>query len=84
MLSQECVNIRNLILESIRLTEEKLQIKKDAITKVDCFLCFCSGESDDHVCTYNTLTKTFVECIKRPGKVFKLESRHLKWLGKYT
>ena len=81
-LSKEQANIRNYILDSIRLTEEKLHIRKDFITKVDCFPCFCSEGNDHHVCTYNDMSK-IVECEKDAEQVRDLEPRHLKWLGEH-
>ena len=44
----ECLTIRNCVLEAMRLTEEKLRVTKDFITKVDCFLCHCGANSADH------------------------------------
>ena len=44
----ECLTIRNYVLEAMRLTEEKLHVTKDFITKVDCFLCHCGANSADH------------------------------------
>ena len=78
-LSKGQASIRKYILDSIRLTEEKLHIQKDFITKVDCFPCFCSEGDDHHVCTYNDMSK-IVECEKN---VHDLEPRHLKWLGEH-
>ena len=44
----ECLIIRNRILEAMLLTEEKLRVTKDFISKVDCFLCHCGATSADH------------------------------------
>ena len=44
----ECLAIRNRILKAMHLTEEKLHIAEDFITKVDCFLCHCGATSTDH------------------------------------
>ena len=59
--SQECEIIRNHVLESIRLTEEKLHIREGAITKVDSFLCSCGKGRAHHICAYNPETH-IVEC----------------------
>ena len=45
MRPKECLHIRNCILEAMRLTEERLRITEQSITKVDCFLCFCEKRS---------------------------------------
>ena len=60
-LQQECAIIRNHVLESIRLTEEKLHIREGAITKVDSFLCSCGEGRAHHICAYNPETH-IVEC----------------------
>ena len=79
-LEQECVNIRNYVLESIRLTEEKLHIREGAITKVDSFLCSCGeGSRVQHICAYNPETQ-IVEC-EETREVFVLEAHHQLWLG---
>ena len=78
-LQQECVIIRNHVLESIRLTEEKLHIREGAITKVDSFLCSCGEGRAHHICAYNPETH-IVEC-EVTRKVFVLEHQHQLWLG---
>ena len=78
-LQRECAIIRNLILESIRLTEEKLHIREGAITKVDSFLCSCGEGRAHHICAYDPETH-IVEC-EVTGQVFDLEPHHQLWLG---
>ena len=78
-LQQECVIIRNHVLESIRLTEEKLHIREGAITKVDSFLCSCGEGRAHHICAYNPETH-IVEC-EVTREVFVLEHQHQLWLG---
>ena len=78
-LQQECTVIRNHVLESINLTEEKLHIQESAITKVDSFPCSCGKASPHHVCTFNPQTR-IVECEKT-REVFELEPYHQFWLG---
>ena len=78
-LRQECTIIRNHVLESIRLTEEKLHIREGAITKVDSFLCSCGEGRAHHICAYNPETH-IVEC-EVTREVFDLESQHQLWLG---
>ena len=79
-LQQECEIIRNHVLESIRLTEDKLHIREGAITKVDSFLCSCGeGRAHHHICAYNPETH-IVEC-EETRKVFVLEPQHQLWLG---
>ena len=78
-LQQECAIIRNHVLESIRLTEEKLHIREGAITKVDSFLCSCGEGRAHHICAYNPETH-IVEC-EVTRKVFDLEPQHQLWLG---
>ena len=78
-LQQECVIIRNHVLESIRLTEEKLHIREGAITKVDSFLCSCSEGRAHHICAYNPETH-IVEC-EETREVSVLEHQHQLWLG---
>ena len=46
--SKECFAIRNRILEAMNLTEKRLCITENFITKVDCFLCHCGVDSADH------------------------------------
>ena len=63
-LLRECATIRDLVLESIRLTEKKLHIIQEgdgAITKVDSFLCCCGKGSAHHTCAYNPLSR-ILEC----------------------
>ena len=79
-LRKECKIIRNHVLESIRLTEEKLHIREGAITKVDSFLCSCGeGSRAQHICAYNPET-LIVEC-EETREVFVLEAHHQLWLG---
>ena len=79
-LRKECQIIRNHVLESIRLTEEKLHISGGAITKVDSFLCSCGeGSRAQHICAYNPVTQ-IVEC-EETREVFGLEAHHQLWLG---
>ena len=78
-LQQECAIIRNHVLESIRLTEEKLHIREGAITKVDSFLCSCGKGRAHHICAYNPETH-IVEC-EVTREVFDLEPQHQLWLG---
>ena len=78
-LQQECAIIRNHVLESIRLTEEKLHIREGAITKVDSFLCSCGEGRAHHICAYNPETH-IVEC-EVTREVFVLERQHQLWLG---
>ena len=78
-LQQECTIIRNHVLESIRLTEEKLHIREGAITKVDSFLCSCGEGRAHHICAYNPDTH-IVEC-EVTREVSVLEHQHQLWLG---
>ena len=79
-LRKECKIIRNNVLVSIRLTEEKLHIREGAITKVDSFLCSCGeGSRAQHICAYNPETQV-VEC-EETREVFVLEAHHQLWLG---
>ena len=78
-LPQQCSTIRDCILESIRLTEVKLHVRKGAFTKVDSFLCSCGKGSVCHICAYNPETQ-IVEC-EETREVFVLEARHQQWLG---
>ena len=78
-LRQECEIIRNHVLESIRLTEEKLHIREGAITKVDSFLCSCGKGRAHHICAYNPETH-IVEC-EVTREVSVLERQHQLWLG---
>ena len=81
-LRKECKIIRNNILKSIRMTEEKLHIREGAITKVDSFLCSCGEGSRprvQHICAYNPETQ-IVEC-EETREVFVLEAHHQLWLG---
>ena len=50
--ADECMVIRESILKAIFLTEERLRITDNAITKVDSFLCSCD-ENSHYVCIYN-------------------------------
>ena len=78
-LQQECAIIRNHVLESIRLTEDKLHIREGAITKVDSFLCSCGEGRAHHICAYNPETH-IVEC-EVTREVSVLERQHQLWLG---
>ena len=78
-LQQECAIIRNHVLESMRLTEEKLHIREGAITKVDSFLCSCGEGRAHHICAYNPETH-IVEC-EVTREVSVLERQHQLWLG---
>ena len=84
-LPNECTTIRDLVLKSIKLTEEKLhiiQIGEGAITKVDSFLCSCGKGSAHHTCAYNPLSE-ILECEEttETGESCKLDPRHVLWLG---
>ena len=81
---QECVTIRNHVLQSIHLTEKKLHIIQEgegAITKVDTFLCSCGKGSAHHFCTYKP--SGCVECEKT-NVLYDLKPQHLLWLGMCT
>ena len=78
-LQQDCSIIRNYVLESIRLTEEKLHIREGAITKVDSFLCSCGKGRARHICAYKPV-RDIVEC-EVTREVFVLEPQHQLWLG---
>ena len=78
-LPQECKTIRNLVLRSIHLTEEKLHIIQEgegAITKVDSFLCSCGKGSAHHTCAYNPLSG-ILECEKTRSLI----DLQTHWLG---
>ena len=84
-LPQECATIRDLVLESIHLTEEKLHIIQEGegdITKVDSFLCFCGKGSARHTCAYNPLSG-ILEC-EETESLCKLETQHSHWLGVFN
>ena len=82
-LPHDCTTIRDRVLESICLTEEKLHIIQEgegAITKVDSFLCSCGKGSAHHTCAYNPLSK-ILECENgETEESCKLDSRHMFWL----
>ena len=87
-LPKDCATIRNHVLESIHLTEEKLHIIQEgegAITKVDSFLCFCGKGSAHHTCAYNPLSG-ILECTEseETGESCKLDPQHLLWIGMCT
>ena len=80
-LPQECATIRDLVLESIRLTEEKLHIIQEgegSITKVDSFLCSCGKGSAHHTCAYNPISE-ILEC-EETRESCKLGRQQLRWL----
>ena len=83
-LPKDCTTIRDLVLMSIKLTEEKLHIIQEgegAITKVDSFLCSCGKGSAHHTCAYNPHSR-ILECeADETGESCKLDSRHMLWLG---
>ena len=86
-LPQDCATIRDHVLESIHLTEEKLNIIQQgegAITKVDSFLCSCGKGSAHHTCAYNPLSE-ILECTEseETGEHCRLDPQHLLWLGMY-
>ena len=81
-LQQDCATVRDLVRESICLTEEKLYIIQEgegAITKVDSFLCSCGKGSAHHTCAYNPLSG-ILEC-EETGESCKLDPSHMLWLG---
>ena len=77
--SLDCATIRDHVLESIRLTEEKLHIREGAITKVDSFLCSCGKGSANHTCAYNPFSET-LECMETRDPC-KLKTKHSRWLS---
>ena len=82
---KECATIRDHVLESIRLTEEKLHIiqeGEDAITKVYSFLCSCGKGSARHTCFYNPISE-ILEC-EETRMLYDLKPQHLLWLGMCT
>ena len=87
-LPEYCATIRKHVLESIRLTEEKLHIIQEgegAITKVDSFLCSCGKGSAHHTCAYNSFSG-ILECTEseETGERCKLDPQHKLWLGMCT
>ena len=87
-LPEYCATIRKHVLESIRLTEEKLHIIQEgegAITKVDSFLCSCGKGSAHHTCAYNSFSG-ILECTEseETGERCKLDPQHKLWLGECT
>ena len=81
---QECTTIRDHVLESIRLTEEKLHIIQEgegAITKIYSFLCSCGKGSAHHFCNYKP--SGCVEC-EETRMLYDLKPQHLLWLGMCT
>ena len=84
-LLRECATIRDLVLESIRLTEKKLHIIQEgegAITKVDSFLCCCGKGSAHHTCAYNPLSR-ILEC-EETEEFCTLDTQYSRWLGVLT
>ena len=80
-LDEQCVTIRDHVLESICLTEEKLHLIQEgegAITKVDSFRCYCDKGSA-HFCIYKPSSGR-VQCEKT-GMLYELDPQHLLWLG---
>ena len=83
-LDEQCVTIRDHVLKSIHLTEEKLHLIQEGegtITKVDSFRCSCDKDSA-HFCAYKPSSGR-VQCEKT-GKLYELDPQHLFWLGMCT
>ena len=81
-LPQECAVIRDCVQKAMSLTEERLQIQEHAITKVDCFLCFCADDSSRHICVYNRYSK-IAEC-ENGEECCDLKPHHLVWISGMT
>ena len=84
-LPQECLQIRNRILDAMHLTEKRLRYKEESITKVDCFLCSCEKSSIhiNHVGEYNRTLKKVV-CEKTKKKYSCNDFNCLHWIPKGT
>ena len=79
-LPQECLHIRNCILEAMRLTEERLCIAEGSITKVDCFLCSCEEDSAHihHVGEYSCELEGIV--CEKTEEIFPCNEQCLHWI----
>ena len=79
-LPQECLHIRNCVLEAMRLTEERLHIAEGSITKVDCFLCSCEEGSAHihHVGEYSCELEGIV--CEKTEEIFPCDEKCLHWI----
>ena len=79
-LPQECLHIRNCVLEAMRLTEERLRIAEGSITKVDCFLCSCEEDSAliHHVGEYSCELEGIV--CEKTEEIFPCDEKCLHWI----
>ena len=76
-LAGDCIVIRDSIQKAIFLTEKRLRITENSITKVDSFLCSCD-ENAHHVFIYNNETG-IAECEVTDDDC-NLEAQHLRWI----
>ena len=72
----DCSVIREVVLEAMVKTDERLRISVD---KIDCFLCSCGKESSRHFCTY--YTGLDVECEENPNEPLKLNDNQRIWIN---
>ena len=73
----ECTVIRDSIQKAMSLTDKKLCITEDAITKVDSFLCTCEEQSH-HICIYNDDSE-IAQC-EITDDICTLEPQQLQWI----
>ena len=72
----DCSVIREVVLEAMVKTDERLRISVD---KIDCFLCSCGKDSSHHFCTYYTGSN--VECEIYPNTPLELKDKQRIWIS---
>lgn len=72
----DCSVIRDVVLEAMVKTDERLRI---SIDKIDCFLCSCGKDSSRHFCTYDT--RSNVVCEKNPNEPLELNDKQRIWIS---
>ena len=71
----DCSVIREVVLEAMVKTDERLRISVD---KIDCFLCSCGKDSSRHFCTY---TRSNVVCEKNTNEPLELNDKQRIWIS---
>ena len=72
----DCSVIREVVLEAMVKTNERLRI---SIDNINCFLCSCGKDSSRHFCTYDTGSN--VVCEKNPNEPLELNDKQRIWIN---
>ena len=76
----KCQAIRILVLEAIKITEEKLNIPPGMLVKNDAFLCPCEENNNGHVYVFNTDIDTKKAQCEKSEEYHELTPSQQRWM----